>query len=137
MLGWTVQKSGADPTANPIVVVTDANITNGWKKSQTLNIANLPPTAQNPGPILAQPGIRIAKIVLVSNGTTVAGTVNVIAPTADAMPLLPPIAVGGGAGALGTVIYREDFAEQFPNWKDFKVTGLTATVTALFVYYRD
>lgn len=107
---------------NPIVLDTD--MASGWKSLQAL-FANAASAV----------GIRVYKIELVSNGTTVAGTVSIVDPTTN-QPLWGPIAVAATAGAAGTVLQREDFAMQMPAFRDFKVTGLTATVTKLYIWYR-
>lgn len=78
-----------------------------------------------------QTGIRIYKLILVPNGTSVAGTVQVSA-TNDSIPLYAPITVG--AAATGTIV--NDNITDLLDWDNFGVSGLTASSTKLFVWYR-
>jgi hypothetical protein len=119
--------------SNPIILDTD--ISTGWRANQTLNTGNLPSHAQQfSGTVTRQPGIIVSKIVLESNGTTVAGVVTVADPNDGTV--LWNSAVAAGAGATGTVLTREDFSDNFPAWRDFKVTGLTTTVSKIYIWYR-
>lgn len=78
-------------------------------------------------------GLRVWKFALVANATTVAGTVTVTDP-ASGVPLIPPMVVSAGATA-GTTLYYDN-PTQLLTWKNFAVTGTTATSTRLFVWYR-
>jgi hypothetical protein len=118
--------------SNPLLLDTDFV---SWRALQTLNVGNLPSNAQqNSGAVVRQPGIRPTKILLESNGTTVAGTVSITDPIDSRILWFTNVIVT--AGAAGTPIDEDDFAEHFPTWKDFSVTGLTATVTKLYIWYR-
>ena len=76
--------------------------------------------------------VRVRRVVLESNGTTVAGTVN-IQDTARASNDLEPLVVAAAAGSAGTKLY--DIVFVVPEvWQNFKVTGLTATVTKLYLF---
>ncbi|NYF53947.1 hypothetical protein [Tunturiibacter gelidoferens] len=52
----------------------------------------------------------------------------------DGSALYGPIAVTAGL-AVGASILNDNI-QQMLQWKDFKVTGVTATGTRLFVWYR-
>lgn len=78
-------------------------------------------------------GIRVWKMALVATTTTSAGTVTVTEPNSG-IPLLAPMVVGPGA-TVGTTLYYDN-PTQLLQWRDFAVTGLTATGTRLFVWYR-
>jgi hypothetical protein len=120
--------------SNPLIFDTDT--TQGWRSLQTLNTGNLPTTAQQlSGAVTRQWGVRVTKIVLESNGTTVAGVVTVADPNDGT--ILWNSGVAAAAGATGTILTREDFADHFPAWRDFKITGLTATVTKVYIWYRS
>lgn len=77
-------------------------------------------------------GLRVWKIALYSVGVSVAGTVRVLA--IDNTELIAPMVVTAGSAA-GTVLYYDN-PTQLLNWKDFKVSGLTATGTRLMIWYR-
>lgn len=113
--------------SNPIYLDTD--MTSGWKAAQTLNTGNLPTTIQNPGPIPRQFGIRVSKVLLTANGTTVAGTVLIADPNDSTVLLSIPVTTTQAPIEI-------DFAEHLASWRDFKVTGLTATVTKVQIWYR-
>ncbi|MGH9444761.1 MAG: hypothetical protein ACRD3O_03420 [Terriglobia bacterium] len=98
---------------NPIYLDTDT--TEGWKSLQTLST--------NPVGILPQ------KVVLIAAGTTAAGTVTVTDPTGSNVLLTLPVTTDQAPIIL-------DFESMNVAWRDFKVTGLTATVTALQIWYR-
>lgn len=77
-------------------------------------------------------GIRPEKIVMISNGTVAAGTV-----------VINEVTSGGTGAALFKVNVPSSFTfAEFDlvgtsaGWHDFIVTGLTATVTAMEIYYR-
>jgi|SRR5581483_3283404 len=102
-------------------IILDTDIASGWRALQNLATKQI--------------GIRPTKLIIESNGTTVAGTVSIVDPNDSTQLYLA--AIGAGAGAAGTVLVREDFPGWFPAWRDFKVTGLTATVTKIFIWYRQ
>ncbi|SRR6266704_5958391 len=121
---------------NSMPIILDTDIATGWRANQTLNTGNLPSNIQQTsGAVTRQWGIRVTKVEVISNGVTIAGTVTITDPK-DGTVLFPPVNVPANAGASGTVIQREDFENHFPAWRDFIVTGLTATVTKLIVWYR-
>lgn len=78
-------------------------------------------------------GIRVWKIALYAVDASVAGTVTVTSPSGD-VELLAPMVVPAASSA-GTVLYYDN-PTQLLTWKDFKVTGVTATKTRLMVWYR-
>jgi hypothetical protein len=131
---------------NPIVITADiaasgtAPNATGWKGQQTLvgGVAGqkTPTTIQNPNPVIAQPGLLITKIMLVQNSTstTVAGAVYVQNPN-DNTYLFPGIPVT--VQTVSFNFFSETYGEQPLRWKDFIVTGLTATATALFLWYKE
>lgn len=120
--------------SNPIIL--DSDTSSGWRSLQTLNVGNLPTTLQQAAPVTRQWGIKPYKVLLIANGTTVAGTVSVVDPIDGTNLIDPPIGVPAGQ-ATGTVITREDFQQALPAWRDFKVSGLTATNTKLVIWYRS
>jgi hypothetical protein len=95
-----------------------------WRANQTL-------VAQTSN---ALAGIRPFKIVLASNGTTVAGTVSITAPSDGAL-LYPVLQIPSGQ-ATGSILYT-DVVPTSLTWRDFSVTGLTATDTVLYIWYRS
>lgn len=106
------------PNAMPITMDTDAN---SWFAIQTLR-------AQT-----NRFGLRVWKLSLVATAATVAGTINIVDPN-DNTILLAPMVVPA-AQAVGTVLFYDNPTQLF-QWRDFKVTGLTATNTRLFIWYR-
>jgi hypothetical protein len=78
-------------------------------------------------------GLRVWKIALYTVGVSVAGTVNITDPN-DNTQLLAPMAVPAGSAA-GTVLFFDN-PTQLLQWRDFKITGLSATGTRLMVWYR-
>jgi hypothetical protein len=120
--------------SNPIVIDTDIT---SWRAQQTLNSGKSPATLQNPSPSLRQWGIRPFKIVIQSaSTTTVAGVITVLDPN-DSTVLLPKVAVAGStASADGDYLLTEDFEGSLPSWRDFAVTGVTATATRMLIWYR-
>lgn len=114
----------------PIIIDTDFV---SWRNSQTLNTGNLPATIQNPGPIKRQGGLKITKVVLMTNGTTAAGTVNVTDPIDSTILFTGIVTLSAPAGVITT----QDWQKNMPLWRDFSVTGCTATNTKLLIWYRD
>ena len=84
-------------------------------------------------------GIRVIKLMLVTGtgGTSTAGTVTITAPS-DSVTLYPPIAVPGGQAAR-TQLYEDgnQIDSDVLTWRDFAVTGVTATGTVLYLWPRS
>jgi hypothetical protein len=78
-------------------------------------------------------GIRVWKIALVAAAATTAGTVTITEPNSG-IPLTAPMLVPAGS-ATDTVLFYDN-PTQLLQWRDFKVTGVTATGTRLFIWYR-
>jgi hypothetical protein len=104
-------------SVNPIVLDTDLP---SYQAAQTLT-ASVEPL-----------GLRIRKMALFGNGTTVAGTVSVTDPVSGRLLLVPMIIPAGGS--LDTALFEDDYPSAPPMWTDFKVTGLTSTVTKLVLW---
>lgn len=117
---------------NSLPIIIDTDMTSGWRANQTLNTGNLPATVQQPGPIVRQFGIHVPKVALMTNGTTVAGTVNIVDPIDSTVLWTYNVPAGATAGTIKS----EDWEEFMASWRDFKVTGVTATVTKLLIWYR-
>lgn len=115
---------------NPIILDTD--IATGWRANQTLNTGSVPGYTAS-----RQPGIRPTKIVLETNGATSgAGTVVVADPNFSTSVLWNSAVAASATTQSGAILTREDFEDNFPGWRDFTVTGLTATVTKIYIWYR-
>jgi hypothetical protein len=78
-------------------------------------------------------GLRVWKIALVATTSTTAGTVTITEPNSN-ISLVAPMAVPAATSA-DTILYYDN-PTQLLQWRDFKVTGVTATGTRLFVWYR-
>jgi len=82
-------------------------------------------------------GISVFKMMLVvGSATASAGTVTIVNPetTPSNQTLYPVTPVG--TQAANTVLVNENLTGQaIMNWPDFKVTGLTATGTKLFIWF--
>lgn len=82
-------------------------------------------------------GIRVYKLVLVvgTGGASSAGTVTITAPS-DSINLYPPLPVAASVGAR-SILYSDEPTEPLGTftWRDFAVTGLTATGTVLYLYW--
>ena len=82
-------------------------------------------------------GIRVKKLVLqvLHAGASSAGVVSITAPS-DSAVLFPPMPVAASIAA-DTVLYNEEppDATGTLNWRDFAVTGVTATGTRLLLYW--
>lgn len=82
-------------------------------------------------------GIRVLKLVLAVTpaGTSVAGTVSITAPS-DSAVLYPPIPVPAGQ-ASEVILYTDEPTSPSSTltWRDFAVTGLTATDTTLYIWF--
>ena len=82
-------------------------------------------------------GVRIKKFVLAvgPGGASSAGTVTITAPS-DSATLYPPIPVAASVAANSILVTDEPTdALGTLTWRDFAVTGLTATGTRLFLYW--
>lgn len=106
---------------NTMPIVDDTDFAS-WRAAQTL-------VAQTSN---ALAGIRPFKITLEANGTSVAGTVTITAPS-DGIALYPPLLVPAGS-TTGTVLYQDNIDTKL-NWRDFAITGLTATSTRIYIWY--
>ena len=82
-------------------------------------------------------GIRVTKLVLAvgSGSVTSAGTVTLTAPSDNAV-LYPTIPIAAGIAA-NTVLYTDEptNAKGDLTWRDFAVTGVSATKTILYLWY--
>lgn len=78
-------------------------------------------------------GLRVWKIALYAAASTTAGTVTITEPISG-IPLMAPMVVASGIAA-GTLLYYDN-PTQLLQWRDFAVTGVTATGTKLMVWYR-
>ena len=82
-------------------------------------------------------GIRVSKLTLSvgPGGVSSAGTVTITAPS-DGAVLYPPLAIAAGIAANSILVTDEptDTAGDL-TWRDFAVTGLTATGTKLYLWY--
>lgn len=105
------------PNAQPASFDTDIA---SYRAAQTL---------QTPGT-----GVRVNKIRLVAAGTTSVGSVSITDPR-DNTVLYPPIPVSAGVTA-GTIIWSDFVDNQTLTWRDFKIVGLTASDTRLFLWFR-
>lgn len=106
--------------SDPVVIDTDLN---SFNAAQTLN----PATGDG-----VQGGLRVRKMALVVGGSAaVAGTVTVTDPVSG-INLLAPMQVVNGAA--NTILFDDDFIRPLV-WSDFKVTGVTATGTKLYIWY--
>ncbi len=82
----------------------------------------------------AQPfGLRVWKVMLVSGASApTAGTVTITEPNSG-ITLLP---IDVPTGSIANQNVYNDNPTQLLQWRDFAVTGLTATGTVLYVWYR-
>ena len=82
-------------------------------------------------------GIRVLKLVLAvgSGGGSSAGNVTITAPS-DSAVLYPTLAVPA-AQAANTILFTDEPTSPSSTltWRDFAVTGVTATGTKLYLYY--
>ena len=82
-------------------------------------------------------GVRIKKLVLAvgTGGASSAGVVTITAPS-DSSTLYPPMPVAASIAANSILNTDEPTdAEGTLTWRDFAVTGVTATGTRLFLYW--
>lgn len=82
----------------------------------------------------ATQGVRVSKLVLAvgSGGASVAGNVTIAAPSGG-ITLYPPLAVLGSQPAH-TILYDPTTPDGSLTWRDFAVTGVTATGTVLYLW---
>ncbi len=99
--------------SNPIYLDTD--MTSGWRSLQTLSGSPM--------------GIRPVKIILSANGTTAPGNVVFSDPNDGTVLLSIPVVANQPP-------IEFDFESSGVRWRDFKITGLTATVTKVEIWYR-
>ena len=82
-------------------------------------------------------GIRVFKLVLVvgSGSASSAGTVTITAPS-DSSVLYPTIPIAASIAANSILVTDEPTDTKGTlTWRDFAVTGLTATGTVLYLYW--
>lgn len=82
-------------------------------------------------------GIRVKKLVLAvgPGGASSAGSVSITAPS-DSATLYPPMPVAAAIAANSILVTEEPTdALGTLTWRDFAVTGLTATGTRLFLWW--
>ena len=82
-------------------------------------------------------GIRVLKLVLAvgTGGSSSSGTITITAPS-DSATLYPPIPVAASIAANSILVTDEPTDTKGTlTWRDFAVTGLTATGTRLFLYW--
>jgi hypothetical protein len=81
-------------------------------------------------------GVRITKIALVvlAGGSSSAGNVTITEPKSG-ITLYPPQNVSASTPA-NTILFTDNLDNQELTWRDFAVTGLTVTGTALYLWYR-
>lgn len=84
-------------------------------------------------------GIRVKKLVLAvgPGGASSAGSVTITAPS-DSTTLYPPIPVAA-AIAANSILSTDEPTDALGTltWRDFAVTGLTATGTRLFLWWSQ
>jgi hypothetical protein len=81
-------------------------------------------------------GVRVTKLALyvASGAASSAGNVTITEPNSG-IPLYPPMTVSAATPA-NTILFTDNLNDQELQWRDFAVTGLTATGTKLAVWYR-
>lgn len=83
-------------------------------------------------------GIRVTKLALSvgSGSVSSAGQVVITAPS-DSITLYPPVPVSAGQAAY-TILYVDgpDIYTNSLTWRNFAVTGVTATKTVLYLWWR-
>jgi hypothetical protein len=82
-------------------------------------------------------GIRVKKLVVAvgPGGASSAGTVAITAPS-DSSVLYPPLIISASISA-NSILYSDEPTDTTGTltWRDFAVTGLTATGTRLTIYW--
>jgi len=81
-------------------------------------------------------GVRVVKIALyvASGGASSAGAVTITEPNSG-ITLYPAMPVSASTPA-NTILFTDNLDSQELQWRDFAVTGLTATGTKLAIWYR-
>jgi hypothetical protein len=81
--------------------------------------------------------LRVSKLILTvgPGGVSSAGAVTILAPT-DSAVLYPPLPVAAGI-AVNSILFTDEPPDAAGDltWRDFSVTGLTATGTILYLWY--
>ena len=83
-------------------------------------------------------GIRVIKLILAvgTSAASTAGNVTITAPS-DSATLYPPLAVPASQAAYNILFTDEPTAAASTlTWRDFAVTGVTATGTTLLLWYQ-
>ena len=108
--------------AQPIIITADITT---WRNAATVVSAGY------------KTGIRVLKLVLAvgSGGASSAGNVTFTAPS-DSATIYPTLAVPAGQAA-NTILFTDEPTSPSSTltWRDFAVTGLTATGTTLYIYF--
>ena len=111
---------------NSLPMIIDTDITT-WRNNATIVAAGY------------TTGIRVKKLVLAvgPGGTSTAGTVTITAPS-DSATLYPPMAVGNTV-AINSILYSDEPPDEVGTltWRDFAVTGVTATGTRLLIWWTQ
>jgi hypothetical protein len=107
---------------NSLPILIDTDVSTGWRANQTLS-HNTYAT-----------GLRITKIALAVGTTSSAGTVTITDPI-DGTILYGPMTVDASV-AVGSILFTDNLDTQSLMWRDFNVTGVTATGTRLYIWYR-
>jgi hypothetical protein len=109
---------------NSLPMILDTDITT-WRNNAAIVAAGY------------KTGIRVLKLVLAvgTGGSSSAGTVTITAPS-DSATLYPPLAVAASVAA-NSVLYEDEPTDTKGTltWRDFAVTGVTATGTRLFLWW--
>lgn len=80
------------------------------------------------GLLSGQEGVFVCNMLIIPNGTVAAGTINIVDPVSSAVLFKYPVA---------TTLTPVSISFYVPlQWRDFKITGLTATVTAIQIWTR-
>ena len=110
---------------NPIVTVADTDTTSGWRAAVSY---------PSPGKGTKQWGIQVYKIALVANaGTLVAAQITITDPLSGTV--LWEAANTLTSATIGQILVNQDLTTTM-KWRDFSVAGLTASSTALMIWYR-
>jgi hypothetical protein len=78
--------------------------------------------------------MNISKMALEANGATSSGSVTVTDPVSGRFILAPMLIPAGDASEF--IVFLDDISSPIPA-TDICVTGLTATGTKLYLWYRD
>ena len=80
-------------------------------------------------------GIRVLKLVLAVGGSSSsAGNVAIVNPE-NSQTLYPTIPVANATAANTIILNDNPTGQGVMSWPDFKVTGLTATGTKLYIWF--